>query len=124
MDNSTWTVTSCHRPQTTVVPGWQDHPRRMAATRRGLRGRAVASMVRMGMTRIGWSVAACLHVGVDGKSEIQGMMKEARDMKLKKANRDCNGISHILANKARCKSLTNFWPDGSCNFISHLVCYG
>lgn len=23
----------------------------------------MASMVRMGMTRIGWSVAACLHVG-------------------------------------------------------------
>lgn len=57
-------------------------------------------------------------------SEIQGMMKEARDMKLKKANRDCNRISHILANKARCKSPTNFWADGSCNFISHLVCYG
>uniref|UniRef100_A0A0E0N4G3 Uncharacterized protein n=1 Tax=Oryza rufipogon TaxID=4529 RepID=A0A0E0N4G3_ORYRU len=74
---------------------------------------------------VGGSLSACRSRWEEVRiSEIQGMMKEARDMKLKKANRDCNRISHILANKARCKSPTNFWPDGSCNFISHLVCYG
>lgn len=53
--------------------------------------------------------------------EIQGMVKGAREMKLKKVNRNCNRISHVLANKGRCESLTDFWPDGSCNFISELM---
>uniref|UniRef100_A0A0E0E4C8 RNase H type-1 domain-containing protein n=1 Tax=Oryza meridionalis TaxID=40149 RepID=A0A0E0E4C8_9ORYZ len=37
--------------------------------------------------------------------EIQAIMKGGWEMKLKKVNRNCNRISHTLANKARCESL-------------------
>uniref|UniRef100_A0A0E0C9S2 Uncharacterized protein n=1 Tax=Oryza meridionalis TaxID=40149 RepID=A0A0E0C9S2_9ORYZ len=72
---------------------------------------------------VGGSLSACRSRWEEVRSfrrrvcEIQGMMKGAREMKLKKVDRDCNRISHILANKA----FTDFWSDGSCNFISHLV---
>ena len=44
-----------------------------------------------------------------------------REVVVSKIHRDQNRISHMLANKGRCESLTAFWPDDSCNFISHLV---
>lgn len=54
--------------------------------------------------------------------EIQNLCKGSREVVIKKADRSQNRVSHALANRARCESLTDFWPDETCNFISHLVC--
>lgn len=61
-------------------------------------------------------------------SEIMFLVKEVRDLchgsrevALKKIHRNQNRVSHTLANRDRCEACTAFWPDETCNFISHLL---
>lgn len=65
----------------------------------------------------------------EGRSEFEFIIREIkcllirnREIVLTKINRNQNSVSHALASGGRRESLTAFWPDDSCNFISHLVC--
>lgn len=49
--------------------------------------------------------------------EVRDLMAGTRVILLDKVRRAQNSISHFLAN-----TLAGFWPHGSCNFISHLLC--
>lgn len=53
--------------------------------------------------------------------EVQSLVTGRRDIKLTKVRCDRNIVSHFLANKGISESLTAFWPDNNCNFISHLL---
>ncbi|BAD73627.1 hypothetical protein [Oryza sativa Japonica Group] len=46
-----------------------------------------------------WVVGGSLSACRSRWEEIQGVMKEARDMKLKKANRDCNHFGIVQGNR-------------------------
>lgn len=53
--------------------------------------------------------------------EVHSLMTGQREIKLTKVYKDQNIVSHFLANKGRSESLTAFWPDDNCNFITHLL---
>lgn len=54
--------------------------------------------------------------------EIKRLLSERREVLVTKIHRSQNGVSHLLANRARADSISGLWPEGSCNFISQLVC--
>ncbi len=54
--------------------------------------------------------------------EVKDLLAGIREIKIVKGHRDQNRVSHLLANKARCESISDFWPKNTCNFISHFVC--
>jgi hypothetical protein len=56
--------------------------------------------------------------------EIKCLLSERREVLVTKIHRSQNGVSHLLANRARADSISGLWPEGSCNFISQLVCEG
>lgn len=53
--------------------------------------------------------------------EVKYLLAGIREIKIVKGHRDQNRVSHLLANKARCESILDFWPENTCNFISHFV---
>ncbi|BAF21805.2 Os07g0540500 [Oryza sativa Japonica Group] len=66
---------------------------------------------------------------VQGRSEltfivrgIGELLSGNREVIIVKIQRNQNNVSHTLANRARCESLTEFCPDDKCNFIAHFVC--
>lgn len=52
---------------------------------------------------------------------VKDLMGGDREILFSKVCRSQNRVSHCLANKARCESLSGLWPDNSCNFISWLA---
>lgn len=54
--------------------------------------------------------------------EIKRLLSERREVLVTKIHRSQNGVSHLLANRARADSISGLWPEGSCTFISQLVC--
>lgn len=66
--------------------------------------------------------------GSSDRSELAFLVKEVRDplsgnreIIIRKIHRENNCVSDFLANKGGSESLTAFWPDNSCDCISHLV---
>uniref|UniRef100_A0A0E0FCW8 Uncharacterized protein n=1 Tax=Oryza meridionalis TaxID=40149 RepID=A0A0E0FCW8_9ORYZ len=56
----------------------------------------------------------------DASTDLNGH----REIEVKKIHRDQNSVSHVLATRGRRDALTAFWPDDSCNFITHLCTKG
>ncbi len=54
--------------------------------------------------------------------EVKDLLAGNREIRIVKGHRNQNRVSHTLANKARCESMSEFWPKNSCNFISHIDC--
>lgn len=54
--------------------------------------------------------------------DIGNLISGDREVLIQKIYRTQNCISHFLANKARAKLCTEFWPDETCNIISQFVC--
>lgn len=53
--------------------------------------------------------------------EIKDLVQGNREIKLNKAQRSQNRISHWLANKARCEHISEIWLENNCNHILQLV---
>jgi ribonuclease HI len=62
------------------------------------------------------------------RSELAYLIREIvsaafgnREIRLRKIHRSQNSVSHYLANKGRCESLSKVWCESDCTFISNLV---
>ncbi len=62
------------------------------------------------------------------QSELAYIIREAKDLisgdrelVVRKIHRTQNGVSHLLANRARSDSISDFWLEENCNLISQLV---
>ncbi len=53
--------------------------------------------------------------------EIKYLLSDQRAFVVKKIHRSQNRVSHALANKARSENVSDFWLEGSCNFISQII---
>lgn len=54
--------------------------------------------------------------------EIGELISGNREITIKKVLQCQNTVSHFLANRGRTVSRSEFWPDNTCNLITHLVC--